>query len=52
MHIIRLGEVGESVFYFEKAKLLDPDNKDILDQFTVCPEHVARRNRSPYPKAF
>ena len=26
----RLGEVGESVFYFEKAKLLDPENKEIL----------------------
>jgi tetratricopeptide (TPR) repeat protein len=25
----KIGEVGESVFYFEKAKLLDPDNKDI-----------------------
>ena len=26
----RLGEVGESVFYFEKAKLLDPENEEIL----------------------
>ena len=26
----RSGEVGESVFYFEKAKLLDPENKEIL----------------------
>jgi len=25
----KIGEVGESVFYFEKAKLLDPSNKDI-----------------------
>ena len=45
----RLGEVGESIYYYEKAKLLDPKNKSIqtnlqfaknmsLDAIEILPE--------------
>tara|TARA_B100000767_G_C19778637_1_gene544489 strand:+ start:9065 stop:9823 length:759 start_codon:yes stop_codon:yes gene_type:complete len=32
----RLGIVGESIFYFEKAKQLDPKNKEILTNLTYA----------------
>lgn len=40
----QLNEIGKAIVYFEKARKLDPDNKDIMHNLTLCNEQVIDKN--------